>query len=112
MVVHRIAEKGIDGVYLASVPCYFDGVADGPFHAAGGGVAFFSDGRIEFLCDMPAAAEVVLFSVIDLVCRCDIKVFIGVKDSIYCYWNCTMFGVKTEAFGIKFLRTFKQLSTF
>ena len=28
MIIDGIAEKGIDGIYLASVPCHFDGVAD------------------------------------------------------------------------------------
>ena len=28
MVVYGVAEKGIDGIHLAPVPCHFDGVAD------------------------------------------------------------------------------------
>ena len=28
VIIDRIAEKGIDGVYLTSVPCNLDGVAD------------------------------------------------------------------------------------
>ena len=56
MIIHRIAEKGIDGVYLTSVPCNLDGVADGPFHAAGSRIAFLRDRRIQFLCNVPAAA--------------------------------------------------------
>ena len=111
MVVYGVAEKGINGIYLASVPCYFDGMADGTFHAAGGGVAFLCDGRIQFLRDVPAAAGGILFSVIDLVCWCGIKVFIGVKDSIYCYSNCSIFKVRTEVILSKFIRTFRQLLT-
>ena len=28
MVIHRIAKEGINSVYLAPVPCHFNGVAD------------------------------------------------------------------------------------
>ena len=56
MIIDCIAEEGVDGIHLASVPCNFDGMADGTFHAAGSGVAFFRDGRIQFFRDVPAAA--------------------------------------------------------
>jgi hypothetical protein len=46
MIIYRIAKESVDGIYLSSVPCYFDGVADGSFYTAGGSVAFFGDGRI------------------------------------------------------------------
>ena len=85
MIIDGVSKQGINGIHLASVPCHFNGVADGPFHAAGGGVAFFCNGGIQLLGDMPAGGRGVLFSVIDLVCRYDIKMFIGLKDSIYCY---------------------------
>ena len=111
MVVHRIAEEGVDGVHFTSVPCHFNGVADGPFHAAGSRIAFLRDRRVQFLRDVPAAAGGILFSVIDLVCWCGIKVFIGVKDSIYCYSNCSIFKVRTEVILSKFIRTFRQLLT-
>jgi len=111
VIIHGVAEEGIDSIHLASVPCNFDSVADGPFHTAGGSIAFLCDGRIEFLGDVPAAAGGILFSVIDLVCWCGIKVFIGVKDSIYCYSNCSIFKVRTEVILSKFIRTFRQLLT-
>ena len=56
MIIDGIAEEGINGIHLAPVPCHFDSVADGPFHAAGSGVAFLCDGRVQFLRDVPAAA--------------------------------------------------------
>ena len=111
MIIDGIAKKGIDGVHLASVPCHFDGVTDGTFYPAGGSVAFFCNGRIQLLRNVPAAAGGILFSVIDLVCWCGIKVFIGVKDSIYCYSNCSIFKVRTEVILSKFIRTFRQLLT-
>lgn len=37
-VIHRVAEKGIDGVQVASVPCDLNGVADGTLHTGRGGV--------------------------------------------------------------------------
>ena len=56
VVIHRIAEEGINGIHLAPVPCHFNGVADSSFHAAGSGVTFLCDGRVQFLRDVPAAA--------------------------------------------------------
>ena len=40
-VAHRVAEETLERVQVASVPCHFDGVADGPLHSAGGGLEGF-----------------------------------------------------------------------
>lgn len=61
MVIDGIAKEGINGIHLTPIPSYFDSMADGPFHPAGGSVAFFCDRRIQLLGDMPAAAGVFYF---------------------------------------------------
>ena len=47
-----IAKETINKVYFATAPGYFNGMADRPFHSAGGSVAFFRNGRVELLCDI------------------------------------------------------------
>ena len=42
-VMDGIAEVAIEGIHVSPVPCYLDGVADGPLHAAGGSAVLFSD---------------------------------------------------------------------
>ena len=37
-IADGIAEKSLQSVQIASVPGYFDGMADGSLHAAGGGL--------------------------------------------------------------------------
>ena len=37
-IADGITEKSLQSIQIASVPGYFDGVADGPFHTAGGGL--------------------------------------------------------------------------
>ena len=42
-----IAKEPLEGVQIAPVPGYLDGVADGPFHPAGGGAEGFGYLRVE-----------------------------------------------------------------
>ena len=50
-VADGIAEESLQGVQVASVPGYLDGMADGPFHPAGGGLECFCHLRVEHLGD-------------------------------------------------------------
>ena len=44
-----IAEVAVEGIHISPVPCHLNGVADGPFHPAGGGAVLFSDFRVQAL---------------------------------------------------------------
>ena len=50
-VAHRVAEEALQGVEIAPVPGYLDGVADGPFYPAGGGLEGFGYLGVEDLGD-------------------------------------------------------------
>ena len=39
----------MQGIQVASVPGYFDGMADGTLHAAGGGLECLGDFRVQYL---------------------------------------------------------------
>ena len=44
-----IAEVAVEGIHVSPVPCNLDGVADGAFHAAGGGAVFLGNFRVQAL---------------------------------------------------------------
>ena len=46
-----VAEESLQSVQIASVPGYFDGVPDGSFHTAGGGLEGFCHLGVEHLGD-------------------------------------------------------------
>ena len=50
-IADSIAEKSLQGIQIASVPGYFDGMADGPLHSAGGGLECLGDLRVQYLGD-------------------------------------------------------------
>ena len=49
--VDGVAEEALEGIQIPSVPCHFDGVTDGPFHTAGGGLEGFGDLGVQDLGD-------------------------------------------------------------
>ena len=49
--LHRVAEEGVEGINVASVPRYLDCVAYRTFHAACGGLVFLRNRRVENLGD-------------------------------------------------------------
>ena len=40
-IADRVSEEPLEGIQIASVPCNFNSMADGPFHPAGGGLEYF-----------------------------------------------------------------------
>ena len=50
-IADSIAEKSLQSVQVAAIPGYFDGVADGSFHSAGGGLECFRHLGIQYLGD-------------------------------------------------------------
>ena len=48
-VMDGIAEVAVEGVHIAPVPRYLNGVADGTLHPAGGGAVFLGNFRVEAL---------------------------------------------------------------
>ena len=50
-IADGIAEKSLQSIQITSVPGYFDGVADGSFHTAGGGLECFRHLGVEYLGD-------------------------------------------------------------
>ena len=50
-IADRIAEKSLQSIQVASVPGYFDGMSDGPFHSAGGGLECLGHLRVQYLGD-------------------------------------------------------------
>ena len=50
-IADGIAEKSLQSVQVASVPGYFDGMSDGPFHSAGGGLECLGHLRVQYLGD-------------------------------------------------------------
>ena len=50
-IADSIAEKSLQSIQVASVPGHFDGVADGPLHAAGGGLEGFRHLGVQYLGD-------------------------------------------------------------
>ena len=50
-VAHRVAKESLQGIQIAPVPGNLDGVANGPFHPAGGGAEGLGYLRVEHLGD-------------------------------------------------------------
>ena len=50
-IADGIAEKSLQRIQIPSVPGHFDGMADGPFHPAGGGLECFRHLGVEYLGD-------------------------------------------------------------
>ena len=50
-IADSIAEKSLQGIQIASVPGYFDGMADGPLHPAGGGLEGLGDLGVQYFRD-------------------------------------------------------------
>ena len=50
-IADGIAEKSLECIQIASVPGHFDGVTDGPLHAAGGGLECLGYLRVQYLGD-------------------------------------------------------------
>ena len=50
-IADGIAEKSLQSVQIASVPGYFDSMADGTLHAAGGGLECFRHLGVQYLGD-------------------------------------------------------------
>ena len=50
-ITDRIAEKPLQGIQIASVPGYLDGVADCPLHSAWGGLECFRHLGVQYLGD-------------------------------------------------------------
>ena len=50
-IADGIAEKSLQSIQVASVPGYFDGMADGPLHPAGGGLEGLCHLGVEYLGD-------------------------------------------------------------
>ena len=50
-IAHRIAEKSLQSIQIATIPGYFDGMADGTLHPAGGGLECLGDLGVQYLCD-------------------------------------------------------------
>lgn len=50
-VGHRIAEESLEGIQIASIPCNLNGMADGSFHPAGGGLECFRHLGVQYLGD-------------------------------------------------------------
>ena len=50
-IADRVPKKSLQSIQIASVPGYFDGVADGTLHTAGGGLEGLSHLGVEYLGD-------------------------------------------------------------
>ena len=50
-IADSIAKKSLQSIQITSVPCDLDGVADGTFHTAGGGLECFCHLGVEHLGD-------------------------------------------------------------
>ena len=50
-IADGIAEESLQRIQITSVPGHFDGVTDGSFHAAGGGLECFRHLGVEYLGD-------------------------------------------------------------
>ena len=50
-IADGIAEKSLQSIQIPSVPGDFDGVTDGPLHAAGGGLECLGHLRVQYLGD-------------------------------------------------------------
>jgi hypothetical protein len=46
IILDSVAKVGIEGINVASVPSYLNGVADGSFHTGCGGLVLFRHGRV------------------------------------------------------------------
>ena len=47
-VGNRISEESLQGIQVAPIPSYLDGVTDGPFHPGGGGLECLCHLRIQY----------------------------------------------------------------
>ena len=47
-IADRIPEKSLQGIQITPVPGHFDGMADGSFHTAGGGLECFRYLRVQY----------------------------------------------------------------
>ena len=50
-IADGIAEKSLQSIQVASVPCNLNGMADGTLHSAGGSLECLSDLRVQYLGD-------------------------------------------------------------
>ena len=50
-VADCVSKEPLKGIQIASVPCHFDGVSDGPLDSAGGGLEGFCHLGVEYLSD-------------------------------------------------------------
>ena len=50
-IADGIAEKSLQGIQIATIPGYLNGVPDGSFHAAGGGLEGLRHLGVEYLGD-------------------------------------------------------------
>ena len=50
-VADGIAKKSLQGIQVASVPCHFDGMADGTLHSGRGSLECLGDLRVQYLGD-------------------------------------------------------------
>ena len=50
-IAHRITEKSLQSIQVASVPSHFDGMTDSPLHSAWRGVEGLGHLRVEYLGD-------------------------------------------------------------
>jgi len=48
---NRIPKESLQSIQIATIPGNFDGMADGPFHPAGGGLEGLGDLRVQYLGD-------------------------------------------------------------
>ena len=46
-----VAEKSLQGIQIAAIPSYLNGMADGTLDATGGGLEGLCDLRIQYLCN-------------------------------------------------------------
>ena len=66
---NRVPKEPLKGVQIASVPGNFDGVADGPFHTAGGGLEGLCHLGVEYLGDGIGVLTARLGNLLDGVCE-------------------------------------------
>ena len=85
-IADGIAEKSLQSIQIASVPGYFDGVADGPLHSAGCGLEGLRHLGIEDFRDGIGVPYGPPGSLLDGVCETSLNnKFCG---CIYCFISC------------------------
>ena len=113
-VMDGVANVEVEGVHIAPVPRYLDGVADGTLHPAGGGAVALGDFRIQALGDGVDVVRLVhgeedgvpqelvynrqaINSVKNLcIYRCTCKKFIVLPVYDFCTQNATLSRVKKK----------------